>query len=43
MIFQKVEADPAGASLPEDRSKAGFQNIALSLKVRRETKSKVER
>jgi len=34
MIFQKVEAEPAGTSLPEDRSKAGFQNIMLSLKVR---------
>jgi len=38
-----VEADPAGASLPEDRSKAGFQNIVLSLKVRWWTKSKIER
>jgi len=38
-----VEAEPAGVSLPEDRSKAGFQNIVLSLKVRRWTKPKVKR
>jgi hypothetical protein len=43
MIFQKEEAKPAGPSLPEERSKAGFQNMVLSLNVRRWTKSKGKR